>query len=107
MPATPLPDFDTLVHLHANDPEGFEEFRRQLLREAVESAPTAYRPALESLLVRIETARDAATTPVDAAMIAYRMMQDSLGRLSAGWEQARGAMAGWQTALVIERARRV
>ncbi|MDB5795308.1 MAG: hypothetical protein JWR25_1687, partial [Noviherbaspirillum sp.] len=42
----------------------------------------------------------------DAAMIAYGLMQDSLSRLSAGWEQARGAVAGWQTALVIERARR-
>jgi hypothetical protein len=106
MPATPLPDFDTLVDLHAKDPAGFEQFRRRLLREAVDSAPAAYRPALESLLCRIEVARGAAATPMDAAMVAYGMMQDSLALLSAGWEQARGAVAGWQTALVIERARR-
>jgi hypothetical protein len=106
MPATPLPDFDTLVDLHAKDPAGFEDFRKQLLRDAVDSAPAEYRPALESLLCRIEDAREAAATPMDAAMIAYGLMQDSLSRLSAGWEQARGAVAGWQTALVIERARR-
>jgi hypothetical protein len=106
MPSTPLPDFDTLVRLHSHDPEGFEEFRRRLLREAVDAAPEEYRPALESLLLRIECARDAAATPMDAAAVAYRMMQDSLERLSAGWEQARGVVAEWQTALVIERARR-
>jgi hypothetical protein len=104
--STSLPDFDSLRRLHLDDPEGFEHFRRRVLREAVDSAPPAHRPALETLLSRIDTARQAASTPMEAAQIAYGMMQDSVGQLLKGWEQAQAAAAGWQAALIIERVRR-
>jgi hypothetical protein len=103
---TPLPDFDTLRRLHVDDPEGFEQFRKQILREAVESAPSAYRPALESLLSDIDAARQAAATPMEAAHIAFRMMQSSVERLAQGWVQAQATVAGWQAAVTIERVRR-
>jgi hypothetical protein len=104
--STPLPDFDSLRRLHEDDPEGFEQFRAQLLREAVESAPLVHRPALESLLSRIDTARLAAPTPMEAAHVAFRMMRDSMTLLTQGWEQAQAAIAEWQAALIIERIRR-
>lgn len=104
--STPLPDFDSLRRLHENDPEGFEQFRAQLLRDAVDSAPLVHRPALESLLSRIDTARQAASTPMEAAHVAFRMMRDSVMLLTQGWEQAQVAMAEWQAALIIERIRR-
>lgn len=104
--STPLPDFDSLRRLYQDDPEGFEQFRTQLLREAVESAPLVHRPALESLLSRIDTARQATSTPMEAAHVAFRMMRDSVTLLTQGWEQAQAAMAEWQAALIIERVRR-
>jgi hypothetical protein len=100
-----LPDFDVLMALHQRDPEAFEEFRRRLLREAVEYAPPVHHPALERLLRRIEEARKTAATPMEAALIASRMMQESLSMLHNTWEEALHAVAGLQTALLIERMR--
>jgi Protein of unknown function (DUF3135) len=101
-----LPDFNVLVALHQHDPEAFEEFRRHVLKEAVDYAPAVHRPALEQLLCRIEEVRAKAETPLDAVMSATRMMQESVMRLQDGWEQARHAVAGLQTALIIEQVRR-
>lgn len=103
--AMELPDFDVLLSIHKQDPEAFEHFRRHLLREAVNAAPPAHRQTLEELLVRIETARDAAKTPMDAAVSAFRMMSDSMERLQEGWNQAMCAAAGMQAQLLIERMR--
>lgn len=101
-----LPDFDTLVALHRDSPEAFERLRRQLLTEAVEAAPIQHRPALEKVLVRIEEARRSAATPMDAALIASRMMHESVGSLAVAWKQAQSRLAGLQADLLIERCRR-
>lgn len=100
-----LPEFDMLAALHREDPEALEIFRRRVLREAVECAPVAYRPSLEQLLQRIEVAHEAATTPVEAAAIAFRMMGESVERLQEGWEHVRHAVAEMQTAAVIAQLR--
>lgn len=100
-----LPDFDVLVALYQHDPEAFEEFRRHLLREAVDGAPEGHRPSLEKLLTRIEEERAEAKTPMDALRSASHMMQESVAQLRDGWEQARAAAAGLQAALLIEKAR--
>ncbi|WP_420475573.1 DUF3135 domain-containing protein [Noviherbaspirillum sp. ST9] len=102
---TPLPDFDVLVALYRHDPAALEDFRRHMLREAVDEAPLRHRPSLERLLDQIETARASAATPMDAALIAFRMMQDSVARLQDNWTQALEAAAGLHAALIIERLR--
>lgn len=101
----PLPDFDVLVALHQHDPDALEDFRRHALREAVDYAPLEHRASLEQLLKQIEAARETATSPMEAAALAFRMMQDSVARLHGGWEQARDAVAGLQASLIIERLR--
>jgi hypothetical protein len=98
-------DFDALVALHQRDPGAFEDLRRQLLREAVDCAPPEHRPALEQLLCRIEAARDAANSPLEAAIAASRMMHGAVGELRNAWEQARCAIAELQSALIIEGLR--
>lgn len=101
-----VPDFDTLVSLYRDDPEAFEAFRRHSLRDAVHAAPPAQRPALELLLSRLETARADAATPMDAAIVAFRLMQDSVGQLQCLWQQTQQAAAALQTSLLIARMRR-
>jgi hypothetical protein len=100
-----LPDFDVLVALHRHDPEALEDFRRHLLRQAVDYAPLEHRHSLELLLTRIEAARNAASCPMEAAATAFRMMRESLATLHGGWEQALHAVAGLQTAVLIEQVR--
>lgn len=100
-----LPDFDVLVALHRHDPEALEAFRRHMLREAVDYAPVEHRQSLEQLVEHIETVRAAAASPMEAAISAFRMMQQSVTRLHGTWEQALHAVASLQTALIIERLR--
>ena len=89
-----LPDFDVLVALHRHDPEALEDFRRHVLRKAVDYAPLEHRASLEQLLEKIETARASAANPMDAAVIAFRMMQDSVVQLQGSWEKALDAVSG-------------
>lgn len=100
-----VPDFDVLVAMHQHDPDGFEVFRRRLLRAAVDAAPSAHHQSLEQLLDRIEESRAAAATPAEAALAAFCMMRDSTRRLHQGWEQALDAIAGLHATLLIERVR--
>ena len=101
-----LPEFDALVALHEQDPDAFEEFRRQLLREAVAYAPAQHHPKLNQLLCRIEAARATATTPMEAVLVASRMMHESMKRLQGSWEHAGQVLAELQAALLIERVRK-
>lgn len=100
-----VPDFDTLVALHRQDPDAFEQLRRELLEEAVATAPIRHRATLEKVLDRIETERNAAATPMEAVVAASRMMHESVGSLMVAWEQAQEKIAGLQTALLLERCR--
>lgn len=102
---TNLPDFDVLLAIHREDPEALEQFRRHVLREAVDQAPAVHREALEALLLRLEAARAEAKDPTEAAVIAFRMMQESVGRLQETWDQALHAVSGMQAQIVIERMR--
>ena|SRR5690606_39216521 len=100
-----LPDFDTLMAMYQHDPEAFENYRRRLLREAIDSAPDVHRADLESLLDRIEQARDSAKSPEEAARVAFNMMNDSVQKLSHGWKRAHYMIAGVQTDLAILKAK--
>ena len=101
-----LPDFDALMALYKADPEAFEAFRKRLLMDAVGRAPQEQRPALEQILKQIEAAREAASSPIESMLLAFKMLQDSLTQLRAGWENAQYALAGLQTSLIIERLRK-
>lgn len=100
-----IPDFDALMALYQRDPQQFEAFRRQALREAIDHAPSVHRPALDGLLDKIEVAREAAATPMDAAIAASRMMRESAERLLDAWEDAHEEIAGLQAAVLIDRMR--
>jgi hypothetical protein len=100
-----LPDFDTLAAMYRHDPEGYENYRRRILRQAVDSAPNLHRADLEQLLVRIEQARNQAATPEEAARIAFDMMNDSVRQLNRTWKRAHHAIAGVQTELALLKAR--
>ena len=101
-----FPDFDMMMALYRDDPEAFEAFRRHLLREAVHAAPPDQRLVLELLVTRLDAARLCAATPMEAAVCAFRMMQESVGQLHIAWRQTRQIVAQLETSLLIGRLRR-
>lgn len=101
-----LPEFEVLSALYKSNPQAFEEFRRNALREAIDQAPPRHRPALNALLEKMEHARKTAASPIDAAIIASRMMNESAERLFTAWADAQYAVAGLQTTLLIQRLRK-
>lgn len=101
-----IPDFKMLQALYQDDPEALEAFRRHILREAVDDAPVAQRPALERLLSRIEAARASADSPAAAAVLAFSMMRESMSQLHDAWNDAAYTVAELQTSLLLEKVRR-
>lgn len=100
-----LPDFDTLSRLYREDPAAFEAFRRHVLRQAVDEAPRRHRPALEELLLCIESNRQRAATPADAALGAFQMMRHSVTQLNAAWQLGLQSMAQLQSEALMQKLR--
>lgn len=100
-----LPDFDTLSRLYQDDPGAFENFRRQLLRQAVDEAPRRHRRALEELLLCIEANRQRAATPAEAASNAFQMMRQSVNQLNTAWQVGLQSVAQLQTDALMLKLR--
>lgn len=98
-----LPDFDTLMKMFQQDPDAFETFRKQLLAAAVAECPLQHKDSVQKTLMRIERARQAATTPLDALVFASRLMRDSLNELNDALHRLQYELADLQSLLVLDR----
>ena len=104
-PIKKLPTFDMLVALHKQNPDAYEEFRRDLLRSCIDEAPESHQPGLELLYQRIETVRATARAPLEAAASASRLMIDSCLTLRQALGDLVDATAAMQTVLILEKFR--
>lgn len=98
-----IPDFDTLVEMFRQDPESYDNFRRRLLEEAVAESPSQHRQRMQDTLVRIEMARRAASTPLEAAVYASKLMRESLDELGDRMRDLQEELTGMQSLLVLHR----
>ena len=101
-----IPDFETLSKLYLENPQAYEILRLEILKSAVAAAPVDRRPLLQHTLYRIESARQATSTPQEAINVAARMMTESWGRLQNAWEQLHFDLARLQTNILLERLRK-
>ena len=102
---TPLPSFDELLALHQKDPAALATLRDTLIRDAIAEAPPQHRPALALTVFRMERAREAAHTPLEAAAAAARLMTESSTQLQAALDYAQHECAGQQADLAIQKLR--
>jgi hypothetical protein len=100
------PDFDFLCELYQKNPPAYESLRLQILHDAIAAARVENRSALRQTLCRIESARQAAATPMEAVVAAARMMSESLLQLGDGWHQLQYEISGLQAIAVLERAKK-
>lgn len=77
-----LPDFDTLLAMHRENPESLEKLRRRLTRKLLRSAPDSARRRLEGLQFRIDMELQRATNPTARCIRLSSMMHDSFARLN-------------------------
>ncbi|MDP1929829.1 MAG: DUF3135 domain-containing protein [Gammaproteobacteria bacterium] len=77
-----LPDFDTLVHLHRENPEELERLRVELTSAIMENAPPEARRRLEGLQFRINMELRKARTPEARCVKLSSMMHESFAELN-------------------------
>ena len=100
-------DFDALQALYQHNPCAFEALRHQILDDAIAAAPASLRPELSQTLHHIEVARQEAATPLEAAVVACRMMLESCDKLQGAWSLLQYEVARLQTIVVLERVKRL
>lgn len=76
-----LPNFDTLATMAKDDPEAFEQLRREKIQEVLDQAPDHMRRRLEGLQFQIDAKRQASSNPMSTCITISRMMHESFERL--------------------------
>lgn len=76
-----LPDFDTLLSLHKEDPQELDKVRADLTNAIFENASESSRRRLEGLQFRINMELRRARTPLAGCVKLSNMMHDSLMEL--------------------------
>lgn len=77
-----LPDFDTLMQLHKEDPEALERLRHDLSTELMNRASAATRHRLEGLQFRINMELQRASNPTARFLRLSDMMHKSFHELN-------------------------
>ena len=80
--AKQLPDFDTLLAMHRDDPAALDKLREELTGEIVEAAPSETRRRLAGLQFRINMELQRAGNPTAAFLKLSGMMQESFSELN-------------------------
>ncbi|MDO9478681.1 MAG: DUF3135 domain-containing protein [Pseudohongiella sp.] len=77
-----LPDFDTMMQLHREDPEALERLRQDLTSELVNNASEETKRRLEGLQFRINMELRRAGNPTARFLKLSGMMQDAFSELN-------------------------
>lgn len=70
-------DFDSAAKLAVEDPEAFEQRRRDAIEQLIENAPERNRERLRKLQWKIDQIREHSPNPLAATVKLYDMMWDS------------------------------
>ncbi len=73
-----LPDYERLRALAEQDPQAFEQKRREIIDSALEQVPEHRRRRMRCLQWRIDQERHRCKTPLAACISLSRMMWDSV-----------------------------
>ncbi len=81
-----LPEFEVLVDMARNDPNGLEDLRRRLCNQIIEQAAPAKRRRLRGLQFQVDMERRRAGTPLAALIRISAMMHSSLHQLALAFD---------------------
>ncbi len=77
-----LPSFDELMRMAKNDPEAFEQFRKDKARELIENASKAMRPRLWALQSHIDRVIDSGKNPHHVNVLLMNELQKQVIKLN-------------------------
>lgn len=77
-----LPEFEVLVDMARNDPDGLEHLRRRLCNQIIDQARPCQRRRLRGLQFQVDMERRRASTPLAALIRISAMMHASLRQLA-------------------------
>ncbi|NRB39096.1 MAG: DUF3135 domain-containing protein [Pseudomonadales bacterium] len=92
-----LPDFDTLVLMAKNDPEGLETMRTQMSEQIIDAAPEAFKRRLRGLQFQIDAQRRSSSNPISSMNKMYSMMFASFEHLNESLNGANGLNTALQS----------
>ena len=72
-----LPEFEVLVKMAKEDPEGLEALRLKLVKSLIDEAPEDQQRRLKGLQFKIDMEREKAKNPMAACVKISQMMHDS------------------------------
>jgi len=78
-----IEDFDFIKwkELHENDPEAFEQKRKNLLESTIDSAPQEYQQRLKGIMFQVDAARNKSNNPLQSCIAISDMMHKTLSDL--------------------------
>ncbi len=74
-------DFDEWMTLNQEDPEAFEQRRREMIDQLIQSAPQQHQRRLRGLDFQVSMERRRAQTPMDSCIRLSRLMWESFADL--------------------------
>lgn len=105
MSAQELPDFDTIMRMAQDDPDGLEAMRLRMVEALIDQAGPERSRRLRGLQFQIDMARERSANPLAACIRISAMMQDSLLDLQRALSEQPLAPAPLLNAEVIPLAR--
>ena len=102
--ATSTFDFDAWVELAKNDPEKFEQKRKEAVSELIASVPEPMQQRLNGLQWRIDMEIRRSSNSMDACLRIYKMMMDSVYSPGGLFEALNALLENGQVAPALDKA---
>lgn len=82
-----LPSHEVLAQLAHDDPQAFENLRRELVDSFIDSAPAKYQPRLNGIQFRVDCERRLSRSALGSTVRVYKLMWESFLCLNRNWQE--------------------
>ena len=83
-----LPSHEVLSELARENPQAYEDLRREMIDRFIESAPERLKPRLSGIQFRVDCVRGSSRSALGATVRVYQMMWETFLHLNQNWQDA-------------------
>lgn len=81
-----LPGHEELSQLARDDPQAYEQLRRELVEDFIDSAPAKYKTRLSGIQFRVDCERQLSHSGLGSTVRVYKLMWQSFLGLNRRWQ---------------------